>query len=349
MNDPTDLLRSPGSRSEGHIPEGCVLRYYRDGDEEPLVDLLKATYRRWPSVASDVPPVDHLHWKLRSTPDSPRYHVVAELQSRIIACRFFIVQSVRMGDRVLTVRQGTDTSVHPEFQGTGLMTAMTYPLPPRLRDEFDADLSINSDAKALHSIRRHDERKNAYARVDVLTAEVQSDAERAGVPVDMSLVQVPHFDRNVTPFVAQASAPFWCIVDRTPDYLNWRFADPRAGAFTILLARDERRILGYVVLGASGVRGRIADLLILPGRDDVLNALLSHAMTKLRDSGASSVECWATPSHPYRDVLSALGFERARRTVEFYCQPLRVPDAAVASFGDPRTRIHLMSGDTDLV
>lgn len=162
-----DLLRPNGPVAFGGIPEGCVLRFYQESDDERLVDLLTEAFPRWPGVDISTPAIKYLRWKLRGRPDALRYHVVAELGSQIIACRFFVLQNVKFGDKVLAVRQGVDTSVHPAFQGRGLMIALTYPMPERLR-EFDADFSVRSGVEAMERAVRYDERKNFYASVDVL-------------------------------------------------------------------------------------------------------------------------------------------------------------------------------------
>ena len=345
-----DLLRPNGPVAFGQIPEGCVLRFYQEADEERLVDLLVEAYPRWPGVDISTPAIEYLRWKLRSGPDALRYHVVAELASRIIACRFFLLQNVKFGDLVLAVRQGVDTSVRPAFQRRGLMTALTYPMPERLR-AFDADFSVRSGEEALERAVRYDERKNFYASVDVLRCNLAVTKRRShdSAPSAWSIRSAPRFDDRIRPFMAEAAAPFWLIVERTLEYLNWRFADARAGAFTIRLAEAEGLILGYLVLRMSGSRGYIADLLVLPGRDDVVASLVSDALGQFRSGGVLSVECWATRNHPYREVLGQHGFDQKRRTMQFYCQPMRVADEVVQPFGGRDVVMHLVSGDTDLV
>jgi GNAT superfamily N-acetyltransferase len=345
-----DLLRPNGPVAFGGVPEGCVLRFYQEVDDERLAGLLGEAFPRWPGVDIATPAIEYLRWKLRSRPDAPRYHVVAELRSRIIACRFFILQNVKFGEKVLAVRQGVDTAVHPAFQGRGLMTALTYPMPERLR-EFDADFSVRSGVEAMERAIRYDERKNFYASVDVLRCklDVTTRTSRDATSSAWSIRSAARFDERVRQFMIEASAPFWLIVERTPEYLNWRFADDRAGGFTIRLAEAEGRMLGYLVLRMSGSRGYIADLLALPGRDDVVASLVADALDLFRSSGVSSVECWATRNHPYRQVLHQHGFDEKRRTMQFYCQPMRVADEVVEPFGGRDAVMHLVSGDTDLV
>ena len=343
----SDLLRPEGSFSHGSVPSGCVLRFFREGDEYRLLELLTDTFPRWPAVDVSVPPIDHLRWKLRSRPEAARYQVVAELGSRIIGCRLFLQQQIKIGDRFFEVRQGVDTVVHRDYQRRGLMAALTYPVPDRLWEDFDMDFSVRSGTKALNRIRRYDERQNRYALVDVFRLEAPAADETSAI--DWSIATVPRFDDRIRPFVDKASAPFWFIVARTPEYLNWRYADALAGIFTIRQAESQGRVLGYSVLRLSEGRGYIADLLALPARHDVVESLLYDAHRHFAANGVQPVEWWATPSHPYRGVFEQAGYRPKRLPIELYCQPFHVEDAVVMPFEDPSTTMHIVLGDTDLV
>ena len=343
-----DLLRPEGSFSHGSVPSGCVLRYFREGDENRLLELLTDTFPRWPALDISVPAIDHLRWKLHSWPDAVRFHVVAELGRRIIGCRLFLPQTIKIGDRFFEVRQGVDTVVHKDYQGRGLMVALTYLVPDRLWDECDMDFSVRSGTKSLNGMRRYDERENRYAWVDVLRLDATARAEFADGAAEWTIASVRRFDERIRPFVEEASAPFWFIVARTPEWLNWRYADARARAFTIRQAELEGRVLGYSVLRLSGDRGYIADLLALPGRHDVVESMLHDAHRHFVANGVRSVEWWATQSHPYRDMFEQTGYLPKRRR-EVYCQPFHVEDEVVMPFEDPTTPIHIVSGDTDLV
>jgi hypothetical protein len=195
---------------------------------------------------------------------------------------------------------------------------------------------------------RYDERRNFYAEVDVLRLDPSavSDGKQDS---DWTILTPTSFDERFAPFLQDASTQFWLVVERKPEYLNWRFADHGSGGFTIRTAEQGGLVLGYAVHCVRRGRGQIADLLALPGCDDVAAALLTDAVRALREAGASSIECWSTRSHPYRELLGRCGFSDKRRTMQFYCQPMRVPDEVVAPFERRDTVMHLMSGDTDLV
>jgi hypothetical protein len=76
-------------------PKTWTLRYYRDGDEEGILDCLTAAFGRWPSVDIDVAPIEHLRWKLSSHPIAPQMNYVAVDGERIIGCQLIIVQRLK--------------------------------------------------------------------------------------------------------------------------------------------------------------------------------------------------------------------------------------------------------------
>ncbi len=136
---------------------------------------------------------------------------------------------------------------------------------------------------------------------------------------------------------------------RTADRLNYRFADPRAGDYTIVVAEQGDRVLGYIIYTSWKQTGHVADVLVLPERYDVLESLLVYALEELRCGGNTSAECWRFMYHPYRPVLERLGFDQPRRSQGTTLHSLQGHDDELAFFADPKSAVHIMAGDTDLV
>jgi hypothetical protein len=132
------------------------------------------------------------------------------------------------------------------------------------------------------------------------------------------------------------------------DYLNWRYADPRAGRFRIRLAEERGRLLGYSVLTSMRGHGYIADLLTLPGREDVAESLLRDAFAAFRDADLQSGRCWAPHAHPYLGALQRTGFTRHRQPRHVTYRVHRNPEQAQV-LSEPDARVHLMIGDSDNV
>src|SRR5690606_5373908 len=91
---------------------------------------------------------------------------------------------------------------------------------------------------------------------------------------------------------------------------------PRAGRFTIRVAEADGEVLGYSVIRTARATADIADLLVLPGRPDVAEALVRDAVAVSKQSGSSAVRSWMIRGHPYEALLGNVGFVRVRTSTK---------------------------------
>ena len=168
--------------------------------------------------------------------------------------------------------------------------------------------------------------------------------------VGFGLYEVERFDDGIDGFFSAASAPWELIVVRSREHLNWRYSDPRGGRFDKWVARDDGgTILGYAVASVRGERGRLADVLALPERLDVVSCLVAELVAALERAGCVEVLCWLPRRHPYREVLRRAGFLDARREPSITYRPCGTPAEQLAFLDAPEARVHFTLGDTDLV
>ena len=161
---------------------------------------------------------------------------------------------------------------------------------------------------------------------------------------------IERFDDRVDGLFERAATEFDLIQARRADFLNWRYADPRAGHFTIRVAEAEGELLGYAVTRTTQATADLADLLVLPGREDVACALLRDSISVAREAGSSAIRSWMTRGHPYEGLLGALGFVRVRTSTRpvLHANPRTDPEE-LAFLESPGVRVHLMLGDSDHV
>mgnify|MGYP005817429477 CR=1 FL=1 len=161
---------------------------------------------------------------------------------------------------------------------------------------------------------------------------------------------IDHFDERFDAFVDRAAEAFDLIQVRDRQFLNWRYADDRAGQFTVRVAESDGEMLGYLALRTGRSSTDIADLLVLPSRIDVAHALIRDAVELSRGTGSSAIRSWMISGHPYEPLLTDLGFVRARTSTKpvFHANP-RTDPAELAFLAEPTTRVHLMLGDSDHV
>jgi len=168
---------------------------------------------------------------------------------------------------------------------------------------------------------------------------------RPGRRSDIRLRTVMQFDDRVTALLDMVAPTFDVLQSRTPELLNWRYCDPRAGHFTVRVAEDGDRLLGYLV--SKNNRGaQIADLLVLPGRLDVAAALLEDMIERSRAEGAHSVRFWVPRAHPYAELArSVFGFIPQRNAGGGQWAAWGATEGEFTFFTDPRARLHKMMGD----
>ncbi len=181
----------------------------------------------------------------------------------------------------------------------------------------------------------------------VALARLRSPASVARAELDVE--SVTSFDGAMESFWAKASAGWDLIQKRDESYLNWRYADSRAGGFTLRVAREENEIVGFTVSRLSHDDAVLADLLALPDRADVVNLLLSDVTDLARQAGAPSLRSWVTESHPYRDLFRAGGFVDYETPLSLGLSAAQCPIDELAALVERGARVHLMPGDSDHV
>ncbi len=320
-------------------------RPYRGGDEQGMLDLLTAAFGRWPAVDIDVPPIDHLRWKLSSDESVAPYHCLRVVGEHVVGCELMVLQQYKVRDHLERAFLVTDMAVHPDYQGQGIMRDLWV----NDRPEYIAAVDLLASISGNRTVNKHHKRlgRTLYLANDIDLLECSLPAEPAARR-SLAISTVARFDDRSDDLWERASHAFSFAVVRSKDYMNWRYADPRAGRFTIRLAEDGEELLGYAVLRRSGGRAYIADLLTLPDRDDVLPALIMDALAHFGELGDGAVRCWMPRHHVHRQTLLRCGFRPIRRVDGFNVAPMGSRDTEFLAT-DERATVHLAIGDTDIV
>jgi hypothetical protein len=341
-------------------PAELSVRAVEESDIDGLVRLLQRCFPGWPGGHRD--PAAHLRWKLSGDLSLAAGRVVED-GDRLIAAALFWVACVRVAGREFTALTGIDQCVDPEYRGRGLFARIAGGSEP-----FDLNFSQTANPTAMRvwmqalGGRRFANRPRLVARPllpggeDGRTA-LRSRAERlvGGLRLrpgraDADVTSLSSFDERVDALYEEAARPFGFIAERTARRLNWRYGDPRGGAFALRAVEGERaRLDGYAVLTRRGSRGYIADLLVRPGRPDALRLLLADAVAWSREAGLRSLRTWTTSGHPYGGELRAAGFAGTGRAVRLVYNRIAAPAEHLALLDDPRTVVHITPGDMDVV
>jgi hypothetical protein len=203
-----------------------------------------------------------------------------------------------------------------------------------------------SDVPAVTKVAMNPGGQIAGQSIAVLAANPSLNLQPTGA---LAFRDVLRFDARIDTFWEAASRSFEFIPSRTKEYLNWRYCDPRAGLFSVEVAEEDGRIVGYAVSATSHSRGYLVDVLALPERHDVVAALVTRAHASFAERGMDTVQCWIPERHAYREVLAQAGFEPAKNAMRMMYRPLLATEEELAFLGGEQANMHFTLGDTDLV
>jgi hypothetical protein len=327
-------------------------RFYEPGDEEGVVAMLQTAFSSWPRHEITCTPADHLRWKLSSHPGAGPLSVVTEREGRIVGWQGYWLYMVKLDEQELLSRHAVDFAVDPAYQRMGIKLAM------RQRAQVDnprRTFALHFDPPSNHPAFVYMRTKNPVPPTH-LANSVESRVLRiegsaaAGRDEGWLVHEAEAFDKRADLLWERAAPQFRAACVRRHEYLNWRYADPRAGRYAIRVAEQDSELLGYVVSKLSFGKGYISDLFALPDRLDVVRSLAAHAVAGFTDAGVREVECWLPEHHPYWQVLNHYRFDHKRRTVDWRLRPAKeYQDRITIPFlHDPRAPVHIMMGDSDL-
>jgi hypothetical protein len=315
-----------------------------------VLRVFQAAFPRWPKFECSVSLLEHLRWKMSCHPLAEKFHIVVDTPDGIIGARIEWAFDTKVNGRVLLVREPVDRAVMPGHQLKYAMSVM-FVFGRQLRDEsFDMYFGYQGGAPGMEKLNKYRVPAARYNRnMDVLVCDPVLAPARPADDASSHVCEVKSFGERADALWAEASQQFQFGVVRSSAHLNWRYADPRAGDYVVLVAEEKGRWLGYTVLRSAGERGYVCDLLALSERRDVVDSLLLAAIERFRREGRREIECWSEPHSVYRWSLDKAGFRRLRRSIGLTFRPLRFPAAEAAFLGDPTASILFSAGDTDLV
>jgi hypothetical protein len=150
--------------------------------------------------------------------------------------------------------------------------------------------------------------------------EAVDEALESGFGGDLEAETLDSFDDSFDDLFERVAAVVPCLAEKDAAFLRWRYGpgSPQAPV-TVLGVRSRGRMLGYAVLKAAfhGQDGYILDLTTLPGRQDVVRALLRATVRSFRRIGVQIIRYRfvESPTSPRSADLRRLGFfyRRGRR------------------------------------
>lgn len=365
------------------MEKNFVVRPYRQGDEEEVIRLLDMVFKGWPHFDLTCSPLDHWRWKFEENPLEKISIVVSECDNGIIGCAHLTPQNIKIGSKNLLCFQTVDTAVHPDFRRMGLFNKMNVRRQELLvRANANLVYAISGNPILLKTamklgwirfprpivelVRIHDVKlhlkmrptENAlikrwgYLLLNALSRVRNIFTRTPGITSGLRLEDVDRFDDRIEMFWEEVKDAYSFIHVRDREYLNWRYCDSRGGDYVVKQAEEEGSIIGYIVLRVDGFRedypvGYILDLLTLPNRLDVADALIKEAIRYFDDVKMNVIYCCMVKDHPYEKLYLRHGLLNKRTQLLVSYLPIQVGSEINEFKTAPASRLLYQLGDTD--
>jgi hypothetical protein len=188
--------------------------------------------------------------------------------------------------------------------------------------------------------------KNAAAQrvvASVGNALLKRASRRA--ELDRSLEVVVHTQpcgKEFTVLAQEQRGKFSLCLDRSAEYLNWRYVNNPLERHEIVTARRHGRLVGYVVWTRGGEDASIVDFF---GEEDsgMARSLVAEIATLAQERGVTTLSVSMNEAHPWFSLFCEMGF-RLRDSVPVVI----IPSKTFSHRIHPRlTGWYLMQGDRD--
>jgi hypothetical protein len=366
------------------LKKGYEVRAFQPGDEEEIVKLLKLVFDGWPNFDLICSPLEHWRWKYQDNPLGMNRIAVGVSNNIMIGCDHSLPLRIKIGNRVYLSTQGVDTAVHSDFRGMAIFNKM-MDLVIKMRKETGVQLHyfltwnlilrkslpklyrefphIVMRLYRIHDVNlqlRKQPIKNAliykYGFHLVKLANRCRNSLRLHTPssYDFHIRKITHFDERIEMFWKEIKDHYNFIVERSQGYLNWRYIDSRGGDYLVKIAEANGKILGYMVLRINKRQidypiGYFVDLLTLPNRLDVTNALVEDAVNYFDGNNINIIICLIIKNHPYKAILKRHGFITRRERIPLsYREYAEIEELRKLETGSPSS-IHFAYGDLDVI
>jgi len=299
-------------------------------DSAEIVALLNATFR----TPIDVPTWE---WYVYGNPFGPsRIYVAFESgNDSLIGAVGFNPIPLRVAGGKVMGDYAHHLAIKPAFRDTtSYMGLMRYAMQGQR--EGPTTMTIGPPNRTAYPIHKGLMQWRDFGFLDCLRKLSPAGGNHA-------CTEIKCFPAEFDKFYSGVSRNFGFCVEKSVEWVNWRFCRRPGSLYTVYSAPDEKTAFGgYVVLKQwrepDGYRK--AHILDLYAASEAALAQLLEA-SECYAAGCDELNLWAIDGYPYRPFLEANGF------VPSYRQPLLVRSYDGARIPYPGGNCSLMYGDGD--
>lgn len=320
------------------MEEEFITRVYRIGDEKQIVNLLDTVFNGWPKFDLQCSKLDHWRWKYIDSPTKTHTTIVTEDNGKIIAVDNSVHKFIKVFDDTVKMGFGADTAIHPDYQGNKIYNKMNEfkkearsgiqsfwisgnPIliewaKKRKRAHFSETYRdfLWVDNIDLHIEQRGDSNSRAFLKKGYLTAyKLKNKLNSEKITEKHIIEDIEIFDKRFLDFWNKIKYDYDFIVEKTPNYLNWRYRDTRGGDYIIKVTTLKNSITGYIVLRINKYNrdyneGYIMELHGLPNYPLVKKQLILNALEYFKENKVNCIHSIAFKTSIEAKLLKQFGF-----------------------------------------
>ena len=353
------------------------MRAYREGDEDGILELWKATYPereynregwlRW------------WHWKYKENPAGPGRIWLAEHDGRIVGQKPIVPVLMKIGTKIVTAFQNIDTMTHPDHRRQGIYESLsrktvaeaekdgihigytfpskvTHPILVKRLGWFDVAISriVFKPLNWQNTLTTRIDNRfllNICARGGNLVSRVFCRTGEAQVMAGATINQVYSFDERINDFWNRVSDQHEIMVVRNKDYLNWRYVAVPSSKYLMHVVEKDEQIYGYLVLRyAQQESTKVAVIFdILAESEQIARCLISKATERCKQEGIDVVYSSMIANQAYLKAFKRNGFISVPLLKgRWFCAFSSSPHISKAFLGNPKSWF-VQIGDSDSI
>jgi hypothetical protein len=338
--------------------EGSVrIRLATLADRDALVELSSVVFKETGTDKGSELSPDFWEWQFARQPSNRMCVWIAEFDGQIIGQHPTNIIRMRWGNRELLAGMVIDLMVHPAHRNKSLFVKLGRVAHAGM-SQTGIGLTTGLPNKNSYPGAVRFLKYRAVCQIPVLVLPMRWSRllERAKVPSwvtrplgalaaaahrlvrllaprtkGVTVRRVAEFPQAIDEFWERASAAHKIISVRDVRYLTWRYCQCPTRTYQIQVAESNGKLAGYLVrrvIEKDGLKlGVLMDMLVEPGRGDVLHALLGSAITEFREERVDALVSIMQRDGFYYPTLRRSGFFRVPerfnpRTFNFVCKVL---------------------------
>jgi hypothetical protein len=305
---------------------------YKKGEEEQILSLFHSVFPKIPRNFSE------WQWEYERGPFAPPIIALAHHEHRVIGQEALFFVPMKCGSREFLGAQSVDTMTDLKFRGKGIFKKLAF-LTLEEGERRKAPLfygfpNRNSYEAYVKKLGWQDVgRIHRYIKVLDLSSALKARLKnpllcsilgKTATPLlglyfwgtgkkdqRFRLEKVERFDSTYDNFWKSLRDRFPIMVDRTSQYMNWRYLEHPSGEYQAYFLKQEARIAGVAVIRLVQLQyplGSIGEFFVEGWNEATARVFLTMLLELFKFQKAAIVASWFVPHSPYISAFKKLGF-----------------------------------------